>query len=99
MTVENGLERLPSARKMKKFGYREFNLYNFSHDLRGDLIVDRILQFEDLENQLNDTMSELGYDIAPVPKINISRNTGNLYQDMYSPKDDRSRSPQISSGH
>lgn len=86
VTVDNGLERLPAARRMKKLGYPEFNQYNFGHNLRGDLIVDRILQFENMEIQLRDMMLELGFDAAPLPKINISRNTGERYQDMYSPR-------------
>lgn len=83
-TIEDGLDKLPCARKMKKLGYSEFNQYNFNHNLSGDLIVDQILKFEDIEGQLNEMMSKLGYCTTVLPKKNVSQKLGERYQNAYS---------------
>lgn len=84
VTIENGLQRLPAARKMASLGYSEFNQYNFLHDTNGEILVDRILQFENIKHQMNQLLIDSGFSPPPLPETNSSEKFGSEYRDVYS---------------
>ncbi|NNJ73864.1 MAG: sulfotransferase family 2 domain-containing protein [Anderseniella sp.] len=86
VTIESGLQKLPAARRMASLGYQEFNQYNFVHNLDGEILVDRILRFEHIEDQLQQSLIELGFSPPSLPEVNKSEKFGKTYRDAYSPR-------------
>lgn len=84
VTIDNGLQKLPAARRMASLGYQDFNQYNFVHNLHGESLVDQILQFEHIEDQLHQLLVELGFSPPSLPEVNKSKKLGKEYCDMYS---------------
>lgn len=85
ITLSSGLDELPTAKRMRSYGIKEVNQFNFLHDNSGQLLVENIFHYENLHSELPNKLRDIGYPLRELPKINSSVKIS-TYRDAYTPK-------------